>query len=244
MVAPSGIRRPCSPARARRRASTAATSLHRGEPHAVPRSRCVRDRERRLQPRSAVHAAGAGDARSAPGKPLHAGDVRLLTPTGREVLARYLAGGRIAFSVDRAADIRQVLDFAGRHGVQPGDHRRRTGLAGGCAARAVEGAGRARPVAGPARHVRPARRLAGERGAAAARGRADHVHAFLPGRNQRAQGPPGRGHGGRTRPALGRGAGCLDGQAGGGVRPRRRSSAASRPGRLRTWCSGPATRWK
>jgi len=54
-----------------------------------------------------------------PGKPLQAGDVRMLTPTGREVLAGYLAGGRIAFAVDRAVDIRQVLDFAARHGVKP-----------------------------------------------------------------------------------------------------------------------------
>lgn len=43
----------------------------------------------------------------------------LLTPTGREVLARYLAGGRMVFNVDRAADIRQVLAFAKRHGIQP-----------------------------------------------------------------------------------------------------------------------------
>jgi len=54
-----------------------------------------------------------------PGKPLQAGDVRLLTPTGREVFARYLAGGRMAFAVDRAVDIRQVLEFAARHGVKP-----------------------------------------------------------------------------------------------------------------------------
>jgi len=54
-----------------------------------------------------------------PGKPLQAGDVRLLTPTGREVFARYLAGGRMAFAVDRAMDIRQVLEFAARHGVKP-----------------------------------------------------------------------------------------------------------------------------
>jgi len=46
-------------------------------------------------------------------------DFRLLTPTGREVLARYLAGGRVAFHVDRAADIRQVLAFARRQGLQP-----------------------------------------------------------------------------------------------------------------------------
>jgi hypothetical protein len=54
-----------------------------------------------------------------PGKPLQAGDVRLLTPTGREVLGRYLAGGRMAFAVDSAADIRQVLAFAARHRVSP-----------------------------------------------------------------------------------------------------------------------------
>jgi hypothetical protein len=54
-----------------------------------------------------------------PGKSLQAGDLRLLTPTGREVLARYLAGGRIAFAVDRAVDIRQALEFAKRHGVRP-----------------------------------------------------------------------------------------------------------------------------
>ena len=54
-----------------------------------------------------------------PGKPLQAGDVRLLTPTGREVFARYLAGGRMAFAVDRAVEIRQVLEFATRHGVKP-----------------------------------------------------------------------------------------------------------------------------
>jgi hypothetical protein len=46
-------------------------------------------------------------------------DFRLLTPTGREVLARYLAGGRVAFSVDRATDIRQVLAFSQKHGARP-----------------------------------------------------------------------------------------------------------------------------
>jgi hypothetical protein len=54
-----------------------------------------------------------------PVKPLRDGDARLLTPTGREVLARYLAGGRIAFSVDRAADIRQALAYSERNGVHP-----------------------------------------------------------------------------------------------------------------------------
>lgn len=41
----------------------------------------------------------------------------LLTPAGRETLARYLAGGRVVFSVDRAADIRQLLSFCRRHGL-------------------------------------------------------------------------------------------------------------------------------
>src|SRR5207342_2874800 len=39
----------------------------------------------------------------------------LLTPAGRETLARYLVGGRVLFSVDRAADIHQVLAFARRN---------------------------------------------------------------------------------------------------------------------------------
>jgi hypothetical protein len=43
----------------------------------------------------------------------------LLTPAGREALARYLAGGRIVFSVERAADIRQLLAFCKRHGLRP-----------------------------------------------------------------------------------------------------------------------------
>ena len=46
-------------------------------------------------------------------------DFRLLTPAGREVLARYLNGGRIVFAADRASDIRQVLAFAERHGARP-----------------------------------------------------------------------------------------------------------------------------
>ena len=44
---------------------------------------------------------------------------QLLTPTGREVLARYLANGRIVFNVDRASDIRQLLAFCKRHGLRP-----------------------------------------------------------------------------------------------------------------------------
>ena len=40
-------------------------------------------------------------------------------PTGRETLAKYLIGGRVLFSVDRAADIRQILDFSRKHGLRP-----------------------------------------------------------------------------------------------------------------------------
>ena len=54
-----------------------------------------------------------------PTPPMRDADFRLLTPTGREVLARYLNGGRIAFGVDRATDIRQVLAFARRQGARP-----------------------------------------------------------------------------------------------------------------------------
>jgi hypothetical protein len=43
----------------------------------------------------------------------------LLLPTGREVLARYLKGGRFVFDVDRAADIRQVLALSKRYGIKP-----------------------------------------------------------------------------------------------------------------------------
>jgi Amidohydrolase family len=47
------------------------------------------------------------------------GDKSLLLPAGREVLARYLRGGRFVFGVDRAADIRQVLALSKRYGIQP-----------------------------------------------------------------------------------------------------------------------------
>jgi len=54
-----------------------------------------------------------------PDKGMRDGDFQLLTASGREVLAQFLDGGRIAFKVDRAADIRQVLAFCKRHGCQP-----------------------------------------------------------------------------------------------------------------------------
>lgn len=43
----------------------------------------------------------------------------VLTKSGRAVLARYLAGGRVVFHVDRAADILQVLAFSKKHGLKP-----------------------------------------------------------------------------------------------------------------------------
>ena len=46
-------------------------------------------------------------------------DARVLTLAGREALAHYVAGGRVAFTVDRAADIRQAIAFAQRHGMKP-----------------------------------------------------------------------------------------------------------------------------
>ena len=43
----------------------------------------------------------------------------LLTPAGRQTLARYLdGGGRVVVGVDRAADIRQLLRWAQKHGVK------------------------------------------------------------------------------------------------------------------------------
>jgi hypothetical protein len=43
----------------------------------------------------------------------------LLHPAGRETLARYLAGGRVVFELNRAADIRTLITFARRVGMKP-----------------------------------------------------------------------------------------------------------------------------
>jgi len=51
--------------------------------------------------------------------PPAAGAPALMLPAGREVFARYLKGGRFVFNVHRAADIRQVLALAKRHGFKP-----------------------------------------------------------------------------------------------------------------------------
>jgi hypothetical protein len=52
-------------------------------------------------------------------KSLLPGDARLLTPGGRQALTTYLDGSApIVFDVDRASDIRRVIDFAQRHKVR------------------------------------------------------------------------------------------------------------------------------
>ena len=43
----------------------------------------------------------------------------VLTLAGRRDLANYLSGALTVFQVDRASDILQVLEFAGRHGLKP-----------------------------------------------------------------------------------------------------------------------------
>ncbi len=43
----------------------------------------------------------------------------LLQPAGREALRRYLSGGRVVFEVDRAVDIRRVVEFACANGMKP-----------------------------------------------------------------------------------------------------------------------------
>ena len=57
--------------------------------------------------------------REARGLTPYASPHALLTPTGREALAKFLVGGRVLFAVDRAADIRQVVAFARKHGLRP-----------------------------------------------------------------------------------------------------------------------------
>jgi hypothetical protein len=57
--------------------------------------------------------------REARGLSPYASPNALLTPAGRETLARYLAGGRIVFNVDRAADIRQLLAFCRKNALHP-----------------------------------------------------------------------------------------------------------------------------
>lgn len=54
-----------------------------------------------------------------PATAMRDGDYHLLTPAGRETLARYAGGGRVVFRVERAADIRQVLALSAKHGFKP-----------------------------------------------------------------------------------------------------------------------------
>jgi amidohydrolase family protein len=51
-------------------------------------------------------------------EPNTAGEGALLLPEGRAALKGYLAGGRVVFEVERAADIRQVVRYATRHGMK------------------------------------------------------------------------------------------------------------------------------
>lgn len=52
-------------------------------------------------------------------EPATAGDGALLLPEGRAALKGYLAGGRVVFRVERATDIRAVIDYANRQGMKP-----------------------------------------------------------------------------------------------------------------------------
>lgn len=52
-------------------------------------------------------------------EPATAGDGALLLPEGRAALKGYLAGGRVVFRVERATDIRAVIDYAKRQGMKP-----------------------------------------------------------------------------------------------------------------------------
>lgn len=51
--------------------------------------------------------------------PASAGEGALLLPEGRAALKSYLAGGRVVFRVERAADILQLIRYAARHGMKP-----------------------------------------------------------------------------------------------------------------------------
>jgi hypothetical protein len=51
--------------------------------------------------------------------PSSAREGALLLPEGRTALKGYLAGGRVVFRVHRASDIRAVVDYARKNGMQP-----------------------------------------------------------------------------------------------------------------------------
>ncbi len=46
-------------------------------------------------------------------------DRALMLPAGREAFAGYLNGGRMVFTVDRAVDIRRLIDFTRRNRLKP-----------------------------------------------------------------------------------------------------------------------------
>ncbi len=52
-------------------------------------------------------------------QPDSAGEGALLLPEGRAALKSYLAGGRVVFEVERAADIRRVIRYAASKGMKP-----------------------------------------------------------------------------------------------------------------------------
>jgi hypothetical protein len=51
--------------------------------------------------------------------PSSAGEGALLLPEGRAAMKAYLAGGRVVFRVQRASDIRAVVEYAQRQGMKP-----------------------------------------------------------------------------------------------------------------------------
>jgi hypothetical protein len=57
-------------------------------------------------------------AEAAPGAVHADGDERVLSAAGRAAFARYLGAGRVAFSVSRVSDIRQVLAWSKAHNVR------------------------------------------------------------------------------------------------------------------------------
>ena len=190
-------------------------------------------------------ARGAVDAARAAGSTRHAAAFRpaATSPASRPPGAPTLASTRAAaacvmFEVDRAADIRQLLRFAKRHGVKIGHRRRRRGLERGGRHRRGEGAGIRRPARQPARGLRRDRRAHGQRRAAAP-GRRHRGHRA--GRRephaQRAQDAPARGQRGRQGFAVGRRPRRAEPRAGRGCSASgswARSPSASAP----TWCSG------
>ncbi len=49
----------------------------------------------------------------------NADELQSITSSGRDVLRQYLSGGRVAFLVDRASDIKQVITWSKRNNIKP-----------------------------------------------------------------------------------------------------------------------------